>query len=194
MVTTVSAYDWASVNLTPAALYAHARSDAGRRAIRYVATSGIGVVLTQALLSLFLYVFHWPGGPSNVLAVSLVSVPAFLLNKYWVWGKRGRAHMRKEVLPFWLFTIAGLALSTLAVVAVVALTKDPDVESLKNGNKIAVQFANLAGFGVLWILKYLFLDKIMFGPHHHTPYDEDIEAEEDTGVVGQTAVRPTVDS
>jgi len=189
-VTAVSAYHWASVNLTPAALYAHARSDAGRRAIRYVTTSGIGVVLTQALLSLFLYVFHWPGGPSNVLAVSLVSVPAFLLNKYWVWGKRGRAHMRKEVLPFWLFTIAGLALSTLAVVAVVALTKDPDVPSLENGNKLAVQFANLAGFGALWILKYLFLDKIMFGEHHHTPYDEDIEAEE-TGQLAHNSAGST---
>ena len=39
--------------------------------------------------------------------VSVVSIPAFLLNKYWVWGKRGRAHMRREVLPFWLFTVAG---------------------------------------------------------------------------------------
>ena len=37
----------------------------------------------------------------------LTSVPAFLLNKYWVWGKRGRAHMRREVIPFWLFTVAG---------------------------------------------------------------------------------------
>lgn len=178
MVTAVSAYDWASVNLTPSALYAHARSDAGRRAMRYVATSGIGVVLTQAFLTVFLHVFHWRSGVSNVLAVSIVSVPAFLLNKYWVWGKRGRAHMRREVLPFWLFTIAGLALSTLAVVLVANATKDPTVESLKNGNKIAVQFANLAGFGILWVLKYLFLDKIMFGPHHHTPYDEDLESEE----------------
>jgi putative flippase GtrA len=181
-VTAVSAYDWASVNLTPSALYAHARSDAGRRAIRYVATSGIGVVLTQALLTVFLHVLHWRSGVSNVLAVSIVSIPAFLLNKYWVWGKRGRAHVRREVLPFWLFTIAGLALSTLAVVLVANATKNPDVESLKNGNKIAVQFANLAGFGILWVLKYLFLDKIMFGPHHHTPYDEDIEAEEAVGV------------
>ncbi len=182
-MTLVSAYDWSSVNLTPTALYAHARSDAGRRAIRYVATSGIGVVLTQAFLTLFLHGFHWRSGPSNILAVSIVSVPAFLLNKYWVWGKRGRAHMRREVLPFWLFTIAGLALSTLAVVLVAKATADPDVESLKNGHKIAVQFANLAGFGVLWVLKYLFLDKIMFGPHHHTPYDEDLEAEASGGMV-----------
>ena len=177
-MTVVAAYDRISVNISPSALYAHARSDAGRRAIRYMATSGIGVALTQLLLGLFLHVFHWRSGVSNVVAVSLVSVPAFLLNKYWVWGKRGRAHMRREVLPFWLFTIAGLALYTLAVVLVANATKDPTVPGLENGNKIAVQLANIAGFGVLWVIKYLFLDKIMFGAHHHTPYDEDIEAEE----------------
>ena len=80
-MTVVAAYDRISVNISPSALYAHARSDAGRRAIRYMATSGIGVALTQLLLGLFLHVFHWRSGVSNVVAVSLVSVPAFLLNK-----------------------------------------------------------------------------------------------------------------
>jgi len=46
--------------------------------------------------------------------------------------------------------------------------------------------ASIAGFGVLWVLKYLFLDKIMFGSDHHTPYDEEYEAEEadETGESG----------
>ena len=174
-MTVVSAYDRVFVNLSPSALYAHARSEPGRRAIRYVATSGFGVVATQLLLALMLHVLEWRSGVSNVVAVSVVSVPAFLLNKYWVWGKRGRAHMRREVLPFWLFTIAGLGLSTLFVVLVATATKDPTVPELRHGNPFAVQLANIAGFGVLWVLKYMFLDKIMFGPHHHTPYDEDIE-------------------
>jgi putative flippase GtrA len=163
------------VNLTPAGLLAHARSDAGRRAIRYSMCSVVGVVGTQVLLFLFLHVFEWKPVLSNFVAVTLMSMPVFLLNKYWVWGKRGRAHMRREVIPFWLFTVAGWILSTVMVIVIVRVTKtdaDPD------GNKIAVQCANIAGFGVLWILKYLFLDKIMFGPHHHTPYDEDIEREE----------------
>ncbi len=166
------------MDISPSALLAHARTDAGKRALRYVATSGFGVVTTQILLALFLYVFEWKPVPSNFTAVSIVSVPAFLLNKYWVWGKRGRAHMRREVLPFWLFTVAGWILSTLAVALVVRMTRDPDVEHLKHGWRPAVQAANIAGFGILWVLKYLFLDKIMFGPHHHTPYDEDIEIEE----------------
>lgn len=179
MVSTIATYHRPFVNnLTPSALLAHARTDAGKRALRYVATSGFGVVSTQVLLFVFLHVLDWKSVPSNFTAVTIVAVPAFMLNKYWVWGKRGKAHMRKEVLPFWLFTVAGWILSTLAVVLVVNLTKDPTVPELVDGNKYAVQAANIAGFGILWVLKYLFLDKIMFGPDHHTPYDEDIEAEE----------------
>ena len=120
----------------------------------------------------------------------LTSIPAFILNKRWVWGKRGKAHMRREVLPFWLFTVAGWIMSTLAVILVVRITRTP---SNPDGSKLAVQLANIAGFGVLWILKYLFLDKIMFGAEHHTPYDEDIEVEEALAESGETGavVDPT---
>jgi putative flippase GtrA len=163
------------VSLTPAALIAHARSDAGRRAIRYSMCSVVGVVGTQILLFVFLHILDWKPVLSNFIAVTLMSVPVFLLNKHWVWGKRGRAHMRREVLPFWLFTVAGWILSTLMVIFVVKATRS---DANPDGNKYAVQMANIAGFGILWILKYMFLDKIMFGPHHHTPYDEDIEREE----------------
>jgi putative flippase GtrA len=163
------------VNLSPATLLAHAKSDAGRRAIRYSMCSVVGVVGTQILLFVFLHVLDWKPVMSNFIAVTVMSLPVFMLNKYWVWKKAGRAHVRREVLPFWLFTIAGWLLSTLFVILIVNVTKDA---THPDGNKLAVQAANIAGFGVLWVLKYLFLDRIMFGPHHHTPYDEDIEREE----------------
>lgn len=83
------------------------------------------------------------------MAVSVVSIPAFLLNKYWVWDEAGRAHMRREVLPFWLFTVAGLALSTLFVVA----AAQGDYQHGEPARQpLAVQAANIAGFGVLWVL------------------------------------------
>lgn len=182
------------MNLTPLGLLAHAKSDAGRRALRYTATSLIGVTITQVLLIVFLHLLDWKPVPANFVAVTITSVPAFLLNKHWVWGKRGKAHMRREVLPFWLFTVAGWIMSTVAVILVVKMTRTHDNP---DGSKLAVQGANIAGFGVLWVLKYMFLDKIMFGPDHHTPYDEDIEVEEEMAEHGQTgaAARPaSVDS
>lgn len=141
--------------------------------IRYASTSLMMVGLTQVLILLALRGFGWTAVPSNLFATMVTSIPAFVLNKYWVWGKSGRAHMRREVLPFWVFTVAGWAVSTGTVALVEGLS---DPETLVH--TLSVMAANVAGFGVLWILKYLFLDKIMFGPDHHTPYDEDYEIEE----------------
>lgn len=161
------------MNLSPSALLAHAKTDAGKRAIRYSATSLICVGITQVLIVVFLLGADFSETNSNLAATMITSVPAFALNKYWVWGKRGRAHMRREVIPFWAFTVAGWILST-GMVALVSHVGEPG--SLLR--TVSVMTASIAGFGVLWVLKYLFLDKIMFGAEHHTPYDEDIDAEE----------------
>ncbi len=157
----------------PKALWAHSKTEGGQRAIRYSATSIICVGITQVLIIIFFNVVKLTPVQSNLSATMLTSIPAFALNKYWVWGKRGRAHMRREVLPFWLFTVAGWILSTGMVALVTNIAGNNDTE-----RTILVMGANIAGFGTLWILKYLFLDKIMFGADHHTPYDEDIELEE----------------
>ena len=174
-VTSVATYHDPFVkHLTPSALVAHAKSEAGRRAIRYSATSLICVAITQVLIIIFYKGIKWNEVESNLAATMLTSIPAFTLNKYWVWGKRGKAHLRREVLPFWLFTVAGWALSTGSVFIVSHHVGDPH-SSLRT---VSVMAASVFGFGLLWILKYVFLDKIMFGPEHHTPYDEDIELEE----------------
>lgn len=172
--------------LHPRALWAHSKTEGGQRAIRYTATSVICVVITQILIVVFYRIIKLDietiggidvhlGAPeqANLAATMCTSIPAFALNKYWVWGKRGRAHMRREVLPFWAFTVAGWIISTGMVALVTDLAGDNETEKT-----ILVMAANIMGFGVLWVLKYMFLDKIMFGTDHHTPYDEDIELEE----------------
>ena len=182
LMTTPGTYHRFSVNkFHPTALWAHSKTEGGQRAIRYSATSLICVFITQVLIVLFYKVMKLdvsstlsPAVQANLAATMITSVPAFILNKYWVWGKRGKAHLRREVLPFWLFTVAGWILST-AMVALVTHIAAKNSDTVKT---ILVMAANIAGFGTLWILKYIFLDKIMFGTDHHTPYDEDIEREE----------------
>ena len=141
--------------------------------IRYASTSLICVGITQVLIVVFYKGVRWTEVEANLGATMLTSVPAYLLNKYWVWGKRGRPHMRREVIPFWVFTVAGWALST----GMVALASDHVGTPHSFLRTFAVMVASISGFGILWVLKYLFLDKIMFGPDHHTPYDEDEEHE-----------------
>jgi putative flippase GtrA len=128
----------------------------GYKAIKYTMVSIVGVCITQVLLLLLHGVLEWAAVAANVAAVSLCTGPVFYLNKHWVWGRSGKAHLRREVLPFWLFTIAGLILSTIAVAVV-----DDWSEST-----LVVSGANMAGFGVLWVAKFLFLDAVLFGGAH----------------------------
>ena len=42
------------------------------------------------------------------LAVLIASLPAYLLNRAWVWNKGGAHSFTREVLPFWIMSLLGL--------------------------------------------------------------------------------------
>jgi putative flippase GtrA len=121
--------------------------------LRYSGASVVGVILTQSLLVLFHGLINIDAEVSNVIAVMLTSVPVFSLNKRWVWGKVGPAQMRREVLPFWAFTLLGLVVSTVLVTVVDNYTD----------RTWPVLLANIGGFGLVWVAKFLFLDSVVFG-------------------------------
>ena len=77
--------------------------------------------------------------------------------------------LRREIVPFWVFTGAGLALSTL-LVAVAENVSD---------STLLVMAASVAGFGILWVAKFLFLDQIMFG---HSEKEEVLSQEDHPAV------------
>jgi len=142
-----------------------------RKLLKFSAVSAVAFPLTQVLLLLFTNVFHWSAVAANVTAVSLLSVPAYVLNRYWVWGKKDKNQFMTEILPFWVVTILGLVLSTvLAHYAEMWWPHSP----------VAANLANTAGFGSVWVFKFLILDKLMFGAHQHFPVEEDLEAELET--------------
>ena len=122
------------------------------RAVRYSAVSVVGIVVTQALLIGTHGVLGFAPLVANTIAVSVAAAPVFLLNRAWVWQLGGRSSIRREVLPFWGFTVAGLLLSTLAVVVVSSMTT----------STIAVSVANIGAFGVLWVAKFFVLDEVVF--------------------------------
>jgi len=126
----------------------------GEKALRYSAVSVVGVVITQTLLVILAGILNIQPVVANVIAVMTSAIPVFLLNKRWVWGKGGRARVRREVLPFWALTLVGLAISS-GMVAIAHAYSD---------RTIYVMLANISGFGIVWVAKFLFLDAIVFGP------------------------------
>jgi putative flippase GtrA len=168
------------VDLSPNGLKDLARSPAGMKILRYSAVSAIGVVMTVTLFTIINLIripsaghgflvseHHVRPWFSNVVAVGLTTIPTYYLNRAWVWGKRGKSHLGKEVLPFWVFSFAGLGLSTLFV-AVANHGKHGKPTPL---HQLGLNFAQLAGFGILWVARFFVLDKLMFGKTH-VPHDD----------------------
>lgn len=141
------------MTMSPTAALDRVTGGRGAKLLRYSAVSVVGIVVSQLVLVTCYGLLDMSGITSNVVAVSVSAVPAFVLNKRWVWGHNTRTHFRREVLPFWVFTLAGLLLSTVFVGWVDSWTEAT----------LLVSAASLSGFGVLWIAKFLFLEKVMFG-------------------------------
>ncbi len=122
------------------------------RLVRFAGVSVIGVLLTQILLLILKGGLDWSGVQANVVATAVSSIPVFMLNRRWVWNKRGDHSFGKEMAPFWGYTLAGLLVST----ALVAVADDVW------GTTLAVSLANLSGWGVLWIGKFVLLERVLF--------------------------------
>jgi putative flippase GtrA len=160
------------VNLSPSALRQHASSPTGKKLIKYTMVSIISVIISQALLALAFGVFGWTAAWSNVFAVALSSLPAYYLNRAWAWGKRGKSHWLKEVVPFWAMSFLGLALSTVFVH--IAEDRAQAYSDSRAVQTLIVNLAALSAFGVLWIGKFIILNKVMFA--HHEQDLEDMPA------------------
>ncbi len=116
----------------------------------------VSAVVSSISLFLLYALDNWAGWTewsANLLAVNVGAVPAYVLNRYWVWHKTGRNHLFGEVIPFWVMTIAGMILSTLAVNA---------AASRWDHSWIPVA-ANLLSYLSLWVFKFLILDYFVFG-------------------------------
>ncbi|HEX2064849.1 MAG TPA: GtrA family protein [Acidimicrobiales bacterium] len=146
-------------------LRALAREPKGKKAIRYTMVSVISVAVNQLALFLLFTVFKWTATSANILACVIAGLPSYYLNRAWAWGKTGRSHLMKEVLPFWALAFLGLVFSTWA--AHFAETKSAEITDVRLYQGLAVNFATIVAYGVLWIGKFVIFNKWMFGRAHH---------------------------
>lgn len=149
------------MDLSPSGLLAWSRSHEGRKLVRYSMVSVVSVVVYEFLLLLTLGLLHWRTARSaNIFAVSVSAVPSYVLNRAWTWGKTGRSHLMKEVVPFWAMALLGLIFSTWVTGAAKSFADDfTESHMLRT---FIVMFAGLAAFGTLWIAKFVVLNKVLF--------------------------------
>lgn len=148
----------AVVNFSPSSLLERARTPEGRKLVRYSMVSVISVAVSQVVL--FVAQFAWSARTSVIVATCVSAVPSYQLNRAWAWGKRGRSDLLTEILPFWGMAILGLILSVWFADFVDSHAHEITGSHL--GQKLLVNGAALAAFGILWVAKFLILNRILF--------------------------------
>lgn len=132
------------------------------RVVRYALGS---VVASLVSLVTFVLVYGVLGALSprqSSVAASLTGmVPAYFLNRNWAWGRRGRSHLLREVIPYLVASVLGLVAAMWSVAAasshVATLTTDKTLQV----TLVALAYAGT--YGALWVLKFLFFN-VLFAP------------------------------
>ncbi|HZD64630.1 MAG TPA: GtrA family protein [Acidimicrobiales bacterium] len=156
------------MSLSPRAVADLTRSATGRKAVKFAAVSAICVVVTQGVLFLTFGVLRLGTAiECNVIAIAVAAVPSYLLNRRWTWGRTSRSRVFREVLPFWTMSFTGLVVSTGAAALGAQVAHSLGLSHL--ATSITVNGSNLAAYAILWVGKFLFLDRLLFADRGGRP-------------------------
>jgi putative flippase GtrA len=140
-------------------LWAISRTPQGLKVIRYTMVSVISA-LTSLVILVFLFgvLRLWNEVVCTLIANILAGVPSYILNRRWVWGKGGRSHLWREVLPFWVMSITGIGFALVTSTLAHNFAVSHHLQHL--ARTVLVVGANIAAFGILWFLKFLILNRL----------------------------------
>jgi putative flippase GtrA len=97
----------------PAPIRRKLRGETGRRFARFVLVAFAAVISSQLALVVFLDAAHMTAGVSGVLAAIVGAAVSYVLSR-WAWERKGRPHVLKETLPFWIVSVAAWIVLGLA--------------------------------------------------------------------------------
>jgi putative flippase GtrA len=140
-------------------LWRFCRSPEGAKIIRYTLVSVISALTSLVILTIIFGVLRLGSEVYCTLFANIMAgIPSYILNRRWVWGKSGRSHIWREILPFAVMSITGIgfALYTASLAHNFA-----DVHHLQHvARTVLVVGANIAAFGILWLLKFVILNRL----------------------------------
>jgi putative flippase GtrA len=161
----------------------------GRKIFRYSMVSVISTACSFIVLALVYGVFRWwTEVPSTVFANAVATFPSYWLNRSWAWGKSGRSHLVKEVIPFWSVSAAGIAFSVIGASVARHIGQTYHLAHLEQ--TVVVLFANVMSFAIFWVLKLLIFNRVFHVPTELEEIEEHLELEEQPGETSVPSVSP----
>jgi len=141
---------------------------------KYTMVSVVSTIVSFGVLFLVFGVLKlWGEITSTIVANAAATLPSYYLNRKWVWGKGGRSHLTKEIIPFWSLSAIGIAVSIFGAAAAKHIGTAHHLGHTEQ--TVLVLFANLLSFGIFWVLKFIIFNK-MFHVHTLEELDELVEA------------------
>jgi putative flippase GtrA len=135
------------------------RSPQGVKLIRYTLVSVISALTSLIILTIVFGVLRlWSEVYSTLFANVLAGIPSYLLNRQWVWGKSGRSHIWREIVPFWVMSILGILFALLVAGLAQRFAREHDLQHL--ARTVLVIGANIFAFGILWLLKFFIFNRL----------------------------------
>ena len=133
-------------------LWAWLHTREGKKIFRYTMTSVISTGVSLLVLAVVFGALRlWSEVPSTVFANVVAAFPSYWLNRKWAWGKSGRSHLVKEVLPFWSLALASIAFSMVGASVARFLGTTWHLHHLEQ--TVLVLFANVMSFAIFWVIK-----------------------------------------
>ena len=130
-----------------------------RRLVKFGLVSVIAVCVSQTTLVVTFGLLHWEARPSNLAAFVLATIPSFELNRRWTWRRSGRTHVRRELVPFWVLAFVGLVASDQATRFAASASEELTSRTVRT---VVVMLASLTTYGVLWVVKFALLDRLVW--------------------------------
>jgi putative flippase GtrA len=140
-------------------LWRLAQTPQGQKVIKYTMVSVISALTSLVILTIVFGVLRlWGEVFSTLFANLMAGIPSYYLNRRWVWGKGGRSHIWREIVPFFVMSLSGILFALFAASLAHNFADTHHLHHL--ARTILVVGANIAAFGVLWFLKFLILNRL----------------------------------
>jgi len=103
----------AAWHMLPEPLRSRLRGNTGRRFVRFVPVSMAAVAASQITLAVLVGITKLSAGTSAIIASMAGAGVSYVLSR-WAWERKGKPHVLKETLPFWLVSVGAWIVLGLA--------------------------------------------------------------------------------
>jgi len=152
------------------------QSHQGKKLIRFTLGSVVTTIFSQVVIFVTYGFRIIPGVIGATLCGNVLAIiPSYYLNRTWAWGKTGRSHWRREVMPYFAMSFTGIAFSTVGAYLVKHLIHTHHWSHALD--TLMVAGVNLVSFAIFWVLKMLLFNRIFHTSKLHD-IDEHLTEEE----------------